>query len=297
MKDIQPIPYKITELPPPRFKDRTGINWGKYNEKVEATDSIKTLRLLTLDSGLIIPVYVNSSTQNIQPLTLGWFNKGEDFDLSNGWHLDNYSASYGSDNTFGVMSMLSRDKTVGKTKHNASYLVDFVDHDLRFTYEAEDDENKFRISIGSQKQEDSLVLETILSSKSKVTGYEFNFHFDSNGTMVAITFGKKPLKGSVIVLDKLDEPEKQGKSLGEEVGMSLHEEEVDLHDVARVNEICKTYLGVTPNIDMKLKLDNIATLKGGIDNINKTENEMQINLRSFIAFDRSTIKQDVRAFG
>ena len=46
MKDIQPIPYKITELPPPRFKDRTGINWGKYNEKVEATDSIKTLRLL-----------------------------------------------------------------------------------------------------------------------------------------------------------------------------------------------------------------------------------------------------------
>ena len=48
---------------------------------------------------------------------------------------------------------------------------------------------------------------------------------------------------------------------------------------------------------MKLKLDNIATLKGGIDNINKTENEMQINPRSFIAFDRSTIKQDVRAFG
>jgi len=297
MIDVLPIPYKISELPTPQLTDKTGINWDNYQERVEAIDPVKTLRILTLECGLIVPVYVNSSTQNIQPLTLGWFNKGEDFDLSNGWHLNNYSASYGSDNTFGIMGMLEREKTAGKTKHRASYLVDFVGHDLRFRYEVKDEENKFSISIRSQKQSDSLVLETILSSTSEITGYEFNFHFDSNGTMIAITFGKKPLKGTVIEINPTEDMEKQGKRLGEDVGMSIDEEKVDLHEVVRVNEICRTYLGITPNIDTKLELDNIATLKTCIDNTNKPEIKMQINPRSLIAFKRSTVKQDIRAFG
>lgn len=308
MSEDQPVPKKVPELAPPKnrkilelapvpkpiIKDKTGINWNQYRELVEVSDPLKILKLRTLEgSGLVVPVFVNSLTQEAQPVTLGWFKEDEELDLSNGWRLCNYFASYDSENTLSATCMLERQKTVGRTTHDVLYSVGPVDHLLFFRYEAEDEESEFCIFVGTEKQSNVRVLKTTVYSTNKDTQYQFKFEFDSSGTMTEITFRRRPLKGVIIEVGSTQE----AQSAGEEVGVWLQEKSVDLGDMEKVNELCRTHLGITPKANTRLKLNTLTTLKWCLENINKDESEMQAHPVRLIDFDRSTVGQDIRALG